>query len=67
MPPDDGIRDRVVLTGGVVAGVDCPDCEVGSREIDVDDYTTTDVTCPESDATVLTGDQKSPLRRAGKL
>lgn len=64
---DDSIRDRVILVGGIVAGVDCPDCEFESREIALDEYSISEVVCPDCGATILTEDQKSQLRQAGKL
>lgn len=64
---DDGIRDNVILVGGKVAGIDCPDCQYSSRDADLDAHSLAAVTCPDCGATVLTEDQKSQLRQAGKL
>lgn len=61
------VSDRVIILGGMVAGVDCPNCEFRSRDIELDAQRITSVSCPECDATILTEDQKSQLRQAGKL
>lgn len=64
---DDSIRDRVVFLGGKAAGVDCPDCELKTIDIDLDASESTDVTCPECGTTILSEDEKAQLRQAGKL
>lgn len=64
---DDDIRNGLILLGGKVAGVDCPDCEFKSREMDIAAHTVTNVSCPDCGTTILTEEQKSELRRAGKL
>lgn len=64
---DDSIRDRVIQFGGQVVGVDCPGCEFESRDFDLDAHRITDVACPNCGETILTEDEKSELRRAGKL
>lgn len=46
------ICDRVVLVGGKVSGVDCPNCQFDGGDLDT--YSTESVTCPECGATVLT-------------
>lgn len=61
------IRERVILLGGKVAGVDCPKCAFKSRDITVEVHTTASITCPNCDTTILTESQKSQLRQAGKL
>lgn len=67
MSLDDGIRERVILLGGKVAGVDCPHCEFTSRDIDLAPFATTDVDCPECGATILTESEKQQLQSAHKL
>lgn len=67
MPLDDTIRDRVIFLAGKVTGVDCPNCEFRSRDVELDAITITNTTCPECNTTILTEDQKSQLRQAGKL
>lgn len=67
MALDDGIRERVILLGGIVAGVDCPECQFRSREIELKAHSLAGVSCPECGATILTEDQKAQLRKAGKL
>ncbi len=67
MPLDDTIRDRVIFLAGKAAGVDCPNCEFRSRDVELDIVRLTDTSCPECGTTVLTEDQKSQLRQAGKL
>lgn len=64
---DDNIRDRVILFAGQVAGVDCPDCDFRSRDVELDTIKLTSTTCPECGATILTEEQKAQLRQAGKL
>lgn len=67
MALDDDIRERVILLGGIVAGVDCPKCQFRSREIELKAHSLAGVSCPECGATILTEDQKAQLRKAGKL
>lgn len=67
MPLDNDIRDRVTFLGGMAAGIDCPKCQFDSRDFDLAARSLTDVTCPDCGATILTADQKSRLRQAGKL
>jgi len=57
----------MIFLGGKAAGVDCPNCDFRSRDIELDPVGITNVTCPECDATILTEDQKAQLRQAGKL
>lgn len=64
---DDGIRDRVILLGGEVAGVDCPDCEFDGDVDGLEAHVLGSVECPVCESTILTADQKSQLRRSGKL
>lgn len=64
---DEGIRDRVILMGGKVSGVDCPHCELRSRDVDLNDGTVRDVSCPNCSETVLSADEMSQLRQADKL
>lgn len=64
---DDSIRDRVVFLGGKAAGVDCPDCKLKTTDIDLNASEITDVPCPECGTTILSEDEKSELRQAGKL
>lgn len=64
---DESLRDRVVLAGGKVIAIGCPDCEFDGRDLDVTSHTPTAVDCPQCDATLLTANQKSQLRRADKL
>ncbi|MFC7195065.1 hypothetical protein ACFQL4_11005 [Halosimplex aquaticum] len=65
VPLNSEIRDRVVLVGGKVSGVDCPDCQFDGGEFDT--YSTESIVCPECGTTILTADQKSQLRQSGKL
>lgn len=67
MPLDDSVRERVVLFGGKVAGVDCPHCEYRSLDSDLDAHAFDKVSCPECDSPILTEEQKAELRQAGKL
>ena len=67
MPFDDAIRDRVILLAGKVAGIDCPNCECKTRDVELDAVNFTTISCPECNTTVLTEDQQSQLRQAGKL
>lgn len=67
MSLDADVRDRVILLGGRVAGVDCPNCQFRSRDIELEAHSITNVTCPHCNATILTEDQKSQFRQAGKL
>lgn len=67
MSLDKSIRERVLFVGGKVTGVTCPECGFESRDVDLPVHTFTDVTCPECDATTLTEEQKSALRRTNKL
>lgn len=67
MALDDSIRERVVLMGGKVAGVDCPHCEFHSREIDVDPASMTAIHCPECHSPILSRNHRSQLRQADKL
>lgn len=67
MSLDAEIRDRVVLSGGKVVGVDCPDCPFESHDVDVTPFASTDVACPDCGATILTEDDKLQLVRANKL
>lgn len=67
MPLSDSVRDWVVFLGGEVAGINCPDCGLESRDVDIDAHTIADVACPECGAVALTEGQKSELRQAGKL
>lgn len=67
MALDDTIRERVVLLGGKVSGVECPNCEYSGRESDLDAHRFTSVTCPDCGSTILTEAQKSTLRQAEKL
>jgi len=67
MSLDDGIRERVVLVGGRVAGVNCPACQFRSRDIMPDPFASTTLSCPECGTTILTEDQKRQLQRAHKL
>lgn len=67
MPLDDVLRERVVFLGGKVSGVDCPNCEFRSRDVDLSPHNTRDVTCPECGATILTEAQMFQLRESGKL
>lgn len=64
---DDATRENVLFVGGKVTGVSCPACEFESRDIDIEAHTLSDVTCPQCEATILTEEQKSDLRRAHKL
>lgn len=67
MAIDPSVRDRVVFLGGKAAGIDCPECDLRSREVDIDGHSLTGVTCPECGATVLTEEQKAQLRRGDKF
>lgn len=67
MPLDDSIRDRVVFFGGKVAGVDCPNCQFHSREIELDAHVLRNIVCPDCGATILTEDEMSQLRQGDKL
>ncbi|MFB6254625.1 MAG: hypothetical protein ABEI06_08450 [Halobacteriaceae archaeon] len=67
MSLSDMIQDRVIMLGGHVAGVDCPQCEYESQEIEIDPVEFSNVSCPECGATILTEKQKSELRQAGKI
>lgn len=67
MPLDDVLRERVVFFGGKVGGVDCPDCEFRSRDVDLSPHDIRDVNCPECGATILTEEQLFQLRESGKL
>lgn len=64
---DEEIRDRVILIGGKVSGVDCPHCEFRSREVELSSSTVREIRCPECSGNVLTEDQMSQLRQADKL
>ena len=67
MPLGDSVRDRLILLGGKVAGVDCPNCPFGSRDLELDPISFTSVSCPECGATILTEEEKGELRRADKF
>ncbi|WP_336037796.1 hypothetical protein [Halobacterium yunchengense] len=67
MPLDDVLRERVVFFGGKATGVECPDCEFRSRDIDLSPHNVRDVTCPDCGATILTESQMSDLRKSVKL
>lgn len=67
MALDDDIQNSVILIGGIVAGVDCPECEFASRDVNFESHSIDEVTCPDCGATILTEDQRSQLRRTGKL
>lgn len=67
VPLTDDVRERVILLGGKVAGLDCPECGFRSKEIEFNAHSLDGIPCPECDAEMLTADQKAQLRRAGKL
>lgn len=67
MPFDDSVRHRLILLGGKVAGVDCPNCSFRSQDLEVDPLSFTPVTCPECGTTILTEEEKGELRRAHKF
>lgn len=67
MALDESVRNRVIFLGGKVAGLDCPNCQFESRNLELNTYTLTNVVCPYCGTTILTKDQKSQLRQAGKL
>ena len=67
MPLDETIRDRVIFLAGKAAGVDCPNCEYRSRDVELDAVRLTNTTCPECGMTILTEDQNAQLQQAGKL
>lgn len=67
MVDDDDFRDRVIVLGGKVAGVDCPECEFDGRDVEIDSHTAAAVHCPNCGTTLLTADQKTRLRRNNKL
>lgn len=48
--------------GGKVAGVDCPNCELKTKEMDFNAYVITEITRPECSTTILSEDEKSKLR-----
>lgn len=64
---DDGIRDRVVLRGGKVAGVDCPECQFTSNDVDIEPFSSANVVCPECGTTILEESDKRQLQSAHKL
>jgi len=64
---DEELRERIVLLGGVVAGVDCPDCRFESREVDIDPRTDDAVRCPECGTMILDTADKRRLELAHKL
>lgn len=67
VPLDGNTRERVIFLAGKVAGVDCNDCSFQSRDVSLDAHTMDPVSCPDCGATILTAEQKSQLRQAGKL
>lgn len=67
MAIDSGVRERVVFLGGKAAGIDCPECELRTCDVDIDGHSLTEVTCPDCGATVLTEEQKAQLRRGDKF
>lgn len=67
VPLDDEVRERVIFLGGIVAGVDCPECSFRSRDIELDVHSLTSIDCPECSTTILTEEQRAQLRKAGKL
>lgn len=67
MSLDYGIRERVILVGGKVVGVDCPHCEFTSRDIDLAPFVATDVDYPECGATIQTEGEKLQLQSVHKL
>lgn len=64
---NDEIRDRIILVGGKVGGVDCPACQFNSREINPDPFSDVDLTCPECGTVILTEGEKRQLQSAHKL
>lgn len=67
VPLDDELRERVVFLGGKVSGVECSDCSFRSRDVELSPHNVRDVTCPDCGATILSADEMSALREAGKL
>lgn len=67
MTLDDSVRDRLILVGGKVAGVDCPNCPFKSRDLELDPLSFIPVSCPECGTTIITEEEKSELRRAHKF
>lgn len=67
MTLDDTVRARVIWLGGKAAGVDCPDCEYRSRDVELDTHTLEAISCPDCGTTILTESQRGQLRQAGKL
>lgn len=64
---DESIRERAILIGGKLAGVECPNCEFDGRDLDMESHTTEAVSCPNCGTTLLTADEKAQLRQAHKL
>jgi DNA-directed RNA polymerase subunit RPC12/RpoP len=67
VPLDDTTRERVVLLGGKVSGVECQDCGTRNRDVDLSPNQVQDVHCPDCGAKILTEGQVAALRHAGKL
>lgn len=67
MELDEDIKTNLIMRGGKVAGINCPNCEFESRDVELAAHAITDVTCPDCGTRVLTEDQKTRLRRADKL
>lgn len=67
MTIDSSVRDRVIFLGGKAAGIDCPECNLRSRDVYIDGHSLAEVTCPDCGATVLTEEQKAQLQRGDKF
>lgn len=64
---EESIHERVVLLGGKVTGIDCPECTFAGSDVDLDAHRRGAVTCPNCGEMALTADEKAELRQNGKL
>lgn len=60
-------QDRLMLFGGKVGGIDCPNCQFESRDIELKPHSTAEIKCPECGRTILTEDAIAQLQHDHKL